>query len=151
MLPRGGAGLAVARRPRGFQPVIRLDQQRMGAHQPQRWRLTGEPFGGDLLNDAVTPLIHLFPQPLLGELVVMGPALECEIPDEEVVLDVVYDPFILALGLARAGRHARGTNPCGPPDRRNADGTVRGRPRDVPGPPPSDCPPGPHPAPRRTT
>ena len=47
--------------------------------------------------------VGFLPEPLLGELVEMGPALEGPVADEEVVLDVADVAFVLALGLG-AGR-----------------------------------------------
>jgi hypothetical protein len=43
--------------------------------------------------------IGFLPQPLLGELIQMGPAVEGAIADEEVVLDVADVALVFALGL----------------------------------------------------
>ena len=72
--------------------------------------LPGEARGHDLVDGAVDPGVGFLPQPLLGELVGVGPALEGPVADEEVVLDVADVALVLALGLS-AGRQARGRKP----------------------------------------
>src|SRR6185436_1500811 len=63
--------------------VVALGWQRL-----QRRGLPGEALGHDLVHRAVHPRVGLLPEPLLGEPVEMGPALEGAVADDEVVLDV---------------------------------------------------------------
>src|SRR6185295_12520800 len=55
--------------------------------------------GHDFVDGAVHPRVGLLAEPLLGELVEVGPALEGAVADEEVVLDVADVALVLALGL----------------------------------------------------
>lgn len=75
----------------------------VGRQRAQQRHLTREALGNDLPDRPLAPLIRLFAQPVLRELIEMGPALEGAIAHKEVVLDVAHHPFILALGL-RPGR-----------------------------------------------
>jgi hypothetical protein len=61
--------------------------------------LPREALGDDLVHGAVHPGIGLLPEPLLGELIEVGPALEGAVADEEMVLDVADVALVLALGL----------------------------------------------------
>jgi hypothetical protein len=57
-------------------------------------------------------------EPLLGELVEMGPALEGPVADEEVLLDVPDVALALALGLGArpaTGPRAEANAPCSSP------------------------------------
>ena len=69
-----------------------------GGKRLQLRLLPGEPLGHDLVHGAVHPRVGLLAQPLLGELIEMGPAVEGPVADEEVVLDVADLALVLALG-----------------------------------------------------
>jgi hypothetical protein len=51
------------------------------------------------VDGAVDARVGFLPEPLLGELIEMGPALEGPVVDEEVVLNVADVALVLALGL----------------------------------------------------
>lgn len=51
------------------------------------------------MHGAVHPGVGFLPEPLLGQLVEVGPALEGAVADEEVMLDVADVALVLALGL----------------------------------------------------
>ena len=72
---------------------------------PQRRSFPGEALGDDLADRAMHPRVGLLPQPLLGELVEVGPTLEGPGADKKVVLDVADVAFVFPLRLG-AGRPA---------------------------------------------
>src|SRR4029453_18696536 len=74
-----------------------------GGQRLQRRGLPGEALGHDLVHRAVHPRVGFLPQPLLGEPVEMGPALEGAVADEEVVLDVADVALVLPFGLGASG------------------------------------------------
>src|SRR5206468_1168309 len=105
---RGGHAVAIAADLDVGVPadLARLPVRRvvaLGRQGLQRWGLPGEALGDDLVHGAVHARVGFLPEPPLGELVEVGPALEGAIADEEVVLDVPDVALVLALGL-RAGR-----------------------------------------------
>src|SRR5262249_28262914 len=70
---------------------------------PEDRGLAGESVGHDLVDGAVDALVRLLPQPPLGHLVQMRPALEGAVADEEVVFDIADIPLVLPLGLGPGG------------------------------------------------
>jgi len=110
----GGDAIAI---PAGLDVGIPPDLTRLpvrrviapGRQGVQRRGFPGEAVAHDFVDRAVDALIGFLPEPLLRELVEMGPALEGAVADEEVVLHVPDVPLVLALGLG-SGR------PAGPRD-----------------------------------
>jgi hypothetical protein len=69
----------------------------------ERRRFPGETLGDHFVDGPVDAPVGFLPEPLPGELVQVGPALEGAVADEEVVFHVPDVPLVLALGLRPGG------------------------------------------------
>ena len=81
--------------------VARIEAMRRQRHEGRSLAL--ETLRDHLFDGTVQALVGLFKQPRLQELAQMRPALEGPVALEEVLLDVAYRPFHLALGAWTVG------------------------------------------------